>query len=486
MSNRTMMQYFSWDLPNDGNHWKNTAADAEHLARLGITDVWLPPAYKAEKGINDVGYGVYDLYDLGEFDQKGAVRTKYGTKDEYLHAIRTLQANGIRVLADIVLNHRLGADRTEIAVATKYPSGNRLTPKKGYKNIKIKAWTVFKFSGRSRKYSDFKWNKRHFTSVDWDQKICKEGKVYKLANSQWSEEVSKENGNFDHLMGADVNYANEDVRQHLIDWGRWYLDTTGVDGFRLDAVKHIHRPFISEWLNEMREYTGRDLYTVAEYWVDHADELMGYLDKVDYAFDIFDVTLHYNFFRAAKGENVEDEHNNKYLDMRQIFNFSILSRCPENAVTFVDNHDTQPKQSLKSWVAAEFKPLAYAIILLWDAGIPCVYYGDLYGVPGAGLPAVPELEALLMARKEYAYGELKPYVDHKTTIGWTREGNGAGGMAVVMSYGGEGWKDMPLGKPGDVFVDMLGKRQDEVTIGSDGVGRFYCNGRSVSVWIPKN
>ena len=49
----------------------------------GITDVWLPPAYKAASGKQDAGYGVYDLYDLGEFDQKGSIETKYGTKDEY-------------------------------------------------------------------------------------------------------------------------------------------------------------------------------------------------------------------------------------------------------------------------------------------------------------------------------------------------------------------------------------------------------------------
>ena len=44
-------------------------------------------AYKGARGINDVGYSVYDLYDLGEFNQKGTVETKYGSKDEYLSAI---------------------------------------------------------------------------------------------------------------------------------------------------------------------------------------------------------------------------------------------------------------------------------------------------------------------------------------------------------------------------------------------------------------
>ena len=80
MTNQTAMQYFEWYLPSDGQHWNNLAKDAQHLADLGISHVWMPPAFKATNE-NDVGYGVYDLFDLGEFDQKGTIRTKYGLKE---------------------------------------------------------------------------------------------------------------------------------------------------------------------------------------------------------------------------------------------------------------------------------------------------------------------------------------------------------------------------------------------------------------------
>ena len=65
--------------PNDGLFWDNLAKKANSLKHKGFTALWLPPAYKGMGGINDVGYGVYDLFDFGEFDQKGTVRTKYGT-----------------------------------------------------------------------------------------------------------------------------------------------------------------------------------------------------------------------------------------------------------------------------------------------------------------------------------------------------------------------------------------------------------------------
>ena len=80
--NKTLMQYFEWYITEDENLWNKVTKEAEKLKKLGITGMWLPPAYKASGGVQDSGYGAYDLYDLGEFDQKESVRTKYGTKDE--------------------------------------------------------------------------------------------------------------------------------------------------------------------------------------------------------------------------------------------------------------------------------------------------------------------------------------------------------------------------------------------------------------------
>lgn len=88
--NGTMLQGFSWYLDADGTHWRRIGEDAQLFAGNGITAVWLPPAYKGSAGGVDVGYGVYDTYDLGEFDQRGSVRTKYGTKEEYQAAINAV------------------------------------------------------------------------------------------------------------------------------------------------------------------------------------------------------------------------------------------------------------------------------------------------------------------------------------------------------------------------------------------------------------
>lgn len=62
---------------------------------------------------NGNGYDIYDLYDLGEFDQKGAVGTKWGTRAELEDLVREASALDVGILWDAVLNHKAGADGVE-------------------------------------------------------------------------------------------------------------------------------------------------------------------------------------------------------------------------------------------------------------------------------------------------------------------------------------------------------------------------------------
>ena len=86
-------------------------------------------------------------------------------------------------------------------------------------------------------------------------------------------------------------------------------------------------------------------------------------------------------------------------------------------------HDSQPGQSLESFIEPWFKPIAYGVILLSDYGYPCVYYPDYYGYQNIEYEGHRDcLECLMYARKEYAYGEMKKYLDDSRCIGFTRAG----------------------------------------------------------------
>ena len=273
--NGTMMQWFHWYLPADGTHWQTLQHEAPALAAAGFTALWLPPAYKGIGGSYDVGYGVYDIFDLGEFDQRGTVRTKYGTKDEYVEAVRTCRQNGIQIYADVVFNHKMAADFEEEFDAIPYDPRDRHRPLGDRR--KIKAWTGFDFPGRGDKYSTMKWRWYHFDSVDYNSYEPDFKAVWKMADKSFETKVDLEKGNFDYLMGSDLDMNHPEVKGELKYWGEWMLDEIGADGFRLDAIKHINGDFFNEWLDHLEAHTGRDLFCVGEYWTYNFGTLSWYI-----------------------------------------------------------------------------------------------------------------------------------------------------------------------------------------------------------------
>ena len=478
MKNHTILQGFEWELPADGKQWRKIAERAEELEKLGITAVWLPPAYKGSSGAEDVGYGTYDLYDLGEFDQKGSVATKYGTKEEYLAAIRALQEHGIKAYADIVLNHFMGADETERVSAIKYDWENR--NETVGEEEEIEAWTKFTFPGRNGKYNDYVWTWENFSGTDYDARH-KDHAVFNFADKGWEEEVDSEKGNFDYLMGCDLDMENPETVEQLDKWGKWYLETTNVDGFRLDAVKHIQFDFFVDWLLHRREEKQADLFVVGEYWADELDKLENYIDSSGTLISLFDVPLHFNFYRASTSMGS--------FDMRDIFKNTLVESRPDYAVTFVDNHDTQKGQSLESWVDGWFKVHAYALILLHKAGVPTVFWGDLYGIPTQGIePVGDDLHTLLAVRQKLAFGNQIDYFDHPDQIGWVITGDfehEQSGYAVIMTNGTGGEKEMTISgvHAGKTFVDALNNNPAKVVLDENGKGVFPVSDGSISVYV---
>ena len=443
---------------------------------MGITEVWLPPAYKGTSQ-EDVGYGVYDMYDLGEFDQKGTVRTKYGTKKEYLEAIEAFHAAGIQVFGDIVLNHRMGGDELEEVTAVTDSPTDRNVQVGGEQPVKV--WSRFTFPGRKGKYSKFTWNHNHFTGTDWDENTKVKDLIYRFTGKEWDPDTDPELGNYDYLMGMNVDMDNPEVVEETKKWLEWYLKETGIDGLRLDAVKHISFPFYKELLKYIRAQGYGKLPAVGEYWSGDLERLLYYLDQVDNEMSLFDVALHYNFYNASQsGGN---------FDMSRIFEGTLSKERPDHAVTFVDNHDTQYGQSLQSFVEDWFKQQAYAMILLRKDGVPCVFYCDYYGNPAQNRPLVPNLGKLIRLRHSYAYGEQEDYLDDPHIIGWVRRGDKAhkgSGMAVLLTNAAGGRKRMFVGEEqaGQEYHDALENCQDTVVIGEDGFGEFLVPDGSVCVW----
>lgn len=488
--NATMLQGFHWYSEGNATLYDQLAQCADWFSEIGITAVWFPPAYKGAGGGYSVGYDPYDLYDLGEFDQKGTVATKYGTKEQYLNACRTLQKNKIAVIADIVLNHKAGGDEKERFHVVKADEHDR--NKTVSDAFEIESYTKFNFPGRHHRYSDFKWNFQCFTAVDYAEGHDKG--VYRILNEHqdgFEEVIGDEKGNYDYLMYNDINHDNPFVRAELNKWGKWYHDQIFFDGVRLDAVKHQSPSFYKEWLTMLRTNTKKNIFAVGEYWAPGIVSLMlEYIEATEGCMSLFDASLQHNFHIASK------EGGN--YDLRKIFDETLVQARPELAVTVVANHDTQPLQQLEAPVEPWFKPLAYALILLRESGYPCVFYPDLFGSSywdkgddgndhEVFMPKVDAIENLIKARKDHSYGMQRDYFEDAHCIGWTREGDGIhNGCAVVMSNRDQCDKPMEMGKQyaGKIFRDFLGRFAHTITIDGNGWGNFTCPAGNVSVWVP--
>lgn len=140
-----------------------------------------------------------------------------------------------------------------------------------------------------------------FSGIDCDVATGKKG-IFQIVGEgkTWSEGVDDENGNYDFLMFADIDFDHPEVVEEMKKWGIWVSQELHLDGMRLDAIKHINDQFIAHFLEAVRAKQGQQFYAVGEYWKNDKDSLDKYLSEVKYKIDLFDVPLHYHFSRLHK------------------------------------------------------------------------------------------------------------------------------------------------------------------------------------------
>jgi alpha-amylase len=241
--------------------------------------------------------------------------------------------------------------------------------------------------------------------------------------------------------------------------------------------------------NSLNHNQGRKVFAVGEYWSDDVRQLHSYLDRCDSEMALFDVPLQKHFHDASRSDGG--------YDMGSILQHTLMLERPTQAVTFVQNHDTQPLRTLEQVVESWFVPLAYAIILLREQGYPCVFYADMYGADyedkgrdGHGRYKISManhgwlISRLMEIRRDHAYGEQFDYFDHRNVVGWSRLGQSGGkAIAVLMSNGENGWKYMYVGKMNTPFYDYLNHVSGPIYSDRFGYAKFETRGGKVSVWV---
>lgn len=311
-----MMQAFYWDVEPRGEWWNLLSTKLDDWKAAGIQKIWLPPISKGASGAFSMGYDPMDYFDLGEYDQMGTVKTRFGSRKELENLIAKAHSLGIEVIADIVLNHNAGG-KLEFNSFRQKNTYTSFVPKSG------------KFI---RSAKDFHPNNIHAKDAEAlffeEQDLCHEQP--NVRNWLWE---------------ADSSVA------------KYYKNTLKIDGWRFDYVKGFDPSVVKAWLAAVGGWS------VVEAWDGNADYLNGWVKNSGSA--AFDFANFYNMEQAFDKANLNN-----------LANPALFKINPDKAVTFVTNHDTEKEKDQNNRLSSvEAKLFAYAYMLT-HPGYPCIFYLD--------------------------------------------------------------------------------------------------------------
>ncbi|HVN72368.1 MAG TPA: alpha-amylase family glycosyl hydrolase [Desulfomonilia bacterium] len=388
-----LMQAFYWNCPAEDKRefawWNHVRGKIADLADVGFTGLWLPPVHKAANLLGpSMGYDPYDYYDLGDYDQKGSVKTWFGSKAELLDLISTAHEQGLSVLADMVINHNNGADGREENPINGQTRGTLFKPK----------------SGRFPR--------------DWE---CYHPNSYEL----WDE------GTFGDM--PDLSHRNPYVYGEIMKLARWLVEEIGFDGFRYDFVKGY-----GAWaVTAIQEYRylrqGKPFipYGVAEHW-SSAKAIENWVNVTN--FSHINPVGAFDFPLREMLKALCDQYGFSLLNLSTWE--TVLQKKPETAVTFVENHDLRDEGR----PIINDKLLAYSYILTHE-GYPCIFWKDYYNYDLAMEKTPNGIAALVRVHEDYAGGGTQVlYLDDELYIMQRCGYGGSPGLVYALNNNGDRWR----------------------------------------------
>lgn len=313
----------------------------DYLHDLGIDAIWLTPFFKSPS------YHKYDVTNYLEIDPE------YGTMEAFDNLIKEAHQLGIKIIIDYVINH------------TSTQHYWFLQAKQGQENP-YRNYYIWNTPERIRELGI---EKRKLTADSTETNPW-----------HWANKGDKEKyyGMFWSGM-ADLNMDEPRVRREIYEIGRFWLNK-GVDGFRLDAARHIYpddevqktHAFWEEFRAEM-EATKPDVYIVGEVWTT-AERVAPFFRglKANFNFD-----LSYGIQEIIISGRDEKQIVNTLLQ-----NYEIFKQQNSDFIdaTILTNHDQQRIGSVAKGNSQKLKMAANLLLTL--PGNPFIYYGEELGMQG--------------------------------------------------------------------------------------------------------
>lgn len=310
-----ILQAFNWES-NKYDWWTILENKVPDIAKCGFTSAWLPPPTQS---FSPEGYLPQDLYSLN---------SSYGSERLLTVLLHKLKKCEVRVMADIVINHRIGTAQGHGGIYNRY-DGIPLS-----------------------------WDEHAVTS-------CTGG----LGNSSSG----------DNFHGVpNIDHSQVFVRKDIIQWLKWLRYTVGFQDFRFDFARGYSAKYVKEYIEG-----AKPLFSVGEFWSScnyngqqldynqdsHRQQIINWIDGTGQLSTAFDFTTKGILQEAVKGELWRLKDNQGKPP-------GVMGWWPSRAVTFIDNHDTGSTQA--HWPFPSNHIMEGYAYILTHPGIPTVFFDHLY------------------------------------------------------------------------------------------------------------
>lgn len=424
-----------------------------YITDMGITAIWISSPVEnitsldpSNKSAAYHGYWGRDFFRTNSY---------FGSMDDFTELIETAHGRGIKIIIDFAPNHTSTAEYGDMV----FPEDGRLyrdgEPISGFKDD---VQGIFNHEG-------------------------------------WTDFQTWENSIYHSMYGlADLNQMNNIVDNYLKDSIDMWLNL-GVDGIRVDAVKHMPMGWQTNWLSDI--YEKHEVFVFGEWFnggTDNDAEMTKFANESGMSLLEFRLA---NAIRGACG--------NLSMSMQDLYNVMVdrEKRYDEinDQVTFIDNHDMSRFMTLANGNARALEN-AY-VLMMTSSGIPTVYYGSEQYATGESDPdnrgdmpafskdstaykVISELAALRKNNPALASGKTRERWVNADVLVYERTFGSSVVLTAVNRNTARGYDisgagtSLPDGRYADVLSNLLGG--GEITVGNGNIGSYYLGAGQAAVW----
>ena len=307
----------------------------DYFCDLGVTALWLTPVLENDSPDNENGFSTYHGYATTNYYR---VDPRFGTNDDYRRLCDEAHAKGLKVVMDMIFNH----SGLEHPWTSDMPSKDWLnltpTPGGGFHLTSYKLTPVLD---------------PYASKVDLRETV---------------------DGWFVTTM-PDLNQRNPHLMTYLIQNSKWWIETVGIDGIRMDTYPYADADGMARWMKELDdEYP--NFNTVGETWVTEPAYTAAWQkdSKLSDTNSYLKTVMDFSFFdKLSQAKNEEtDAWWNGLNRLYNSFVYDYLYPNPSSVMAFIDNHDTD--RFLGNGCDSLMLKQALALLLTVNR-IPQLYYG---------------------------------------------------------------------------------------------------------------